>query len=494
MDSTILCPKCGVKQDWGARFCVECGTPLGTVADASAVAPADTSGTVPRSPSYPPTAWPAQPPVSSDGMADGIVVEVEANRPYFANHASQLRFRTIGSLDGPCHITLCMVLSGLGRFVDQEPDERVQSCRIERRGDQRVFSFPFRGLTPGEIPLRQFRMLVTRPDRSAQWALADLPDQSLFVRISDPHRPAQTDGIHIAGGIHIDLSHLEAYGTDIRNLFSLSTGREAEAKADPTVWQPIMVCRPRFEPGAGPLPATAAFCRLPSCGRHVLPAESFCCQRCRKPHCRQHEDQQRAGCCPDCAEALRADEFTMQVARLDRPGGGADVMTMLSGVSAPSAPFRGRIWLERGTRRITRDIAVVPKDSKDVFAVGEPFSLNVETDRDCYLTLLDIGTSGAITLLAQDYRLRAGRPVSLSGPNDEYVWQIGGPPGIERLKAFFALQPLTLFPEVGDFGSLGGCGATRETTTRLHTALTKLQRMPPGVWTDAGCQFVVQEI
>jgi hypothetical protein len=153
--------------------------------------------------------------------------------------------------------------------------------------------------------------------------------------------------------------------------------------------------------------------------------------------------------------------------------------------------LHARIWTERGARPATRDILTVARHNKDCYRIGDRFTLNVQTECDGYLTLLDIGTSGNVCQLLADYPLAAGAPVALSGPDQSREWVIGGPPGVERLRAFVTLQPVSLFPGVGSPGALSPQGRMSEIVADIEKAGSVLKRLPPGSWTDATCEFVV---
>ena len=178
-------------------------------------------------------------PLSSAAGTE-LVVEVESNPQHLLNHVSLQRFRLTNNLQAACGVTIRMRLFGQGRFVEQEAKETEQCCQFQRWGDQYVFSFPFRGLTPGTIPIRELRVMVTRPDQPGKATFFELPDQSLSVRISDPASASQTPGIVISGGINLDFSQLrELYGSDIKNLLTLNAQREVEVGQAAVQWQAI---------------------------------------------------------------------------------------------------------------------------------------------------------------------------------------------------------------------------------------------------------------
>jgi len=105
---------------------------------------------------------------------------------------------------------------------------------------------------------------------------------------------------------------------------------------------------------------------------------------------------------------------------------------------------------------------------------------------------VDMGTSGAMYLLLRNFRIEAGRPMGLSGPDEHHMWVVGGPAGVERLKALFTLEPLALFPGVDAFSPVSSGPQTRDLVVRLNDAGRHLDQMPPDSWTDAACEFVVQ--
>jgi hypothetical protein len=168
------------------------------------------------------------------------------------------------------------------------------------------------------------------------------------------------------------------------------------------------------------------------------------------------------------------------------------VLRALLEVTQPKAPFRARVWIDRQTLRHTRDILTVARDSRDCCRIGEQFTLTVQASTDCFVTLIDVGTSGKVVCLLQNLPLQANAPVALSGPDEQREWLVGGPVGVEQIKALFTQRPLALFPESGPFRPLTSTGHTRDILTSLQRAAAKLQEMPADSWADAICRFSVE--
>jgi hypothetical protein len=386
--------------------------------------------------------------------------------------------------DADCHVAVRLVLHGRGKHLEQDPSELEQYCRLGRRGESLVLSFPFRPGTAGDVPIETLRMVVSPVGRPEESAAFECPDRGLFVQIQD-EGCREGAGVRVEGGIHLDFSQLkEMYGSDVKDLLSLGAA-DRPAAATECRWEPVAL-RP-----AGPERRTA--CGFGSCGRPVAADHALACSRCRKRVCRKHEDESLPGHCKLCAEAVRQDAFSQKAKLIDSSRQPETLVNAINRVTQVRPSFSGRIWTDRSNRPTSRDIATVPRTSRDWFRVGERFTLNAQTDRDCYLTLLDLGTSGQVFVLLENHRLRSGPPAALNGPDESREWVVAGPPGIERIRALFTLQPLDVFAGVGPFALLDPQGRTDKAIERLRTAGLALERMPPDAWTDAGCEFVVLE-
>ncbi len=185
----------------------------------------------------------------------------------------------------------------------------------------------------------------------------------------------------------------------------------------------------------------------------------------------------------------------------------ADVSTELWGEHAPQEdcqvvaallemtqtkpPFRRVSGLKVRAVGLARDILTVTRDNRDCCRIGEKFALRVQADEDCYVTLLDVGTSKKVNFLLLNHRIRGGDIVALSGPDANREWVVGGPTGIERIKALFTREPLAL-SAARPFSPLAPSGRSRDIVTRVKQLGVTLEQMLPDCWTDATCQFVIE--
>ena len=175
------------------------------------------------------------------------------------------------------------------------------------------------------------------------------------------------------------------------------------------------------------------------------------------------------------------------------PSQSDSILKAILRITNPQPAFRARVWTERSKSYATRDLQTVARKDKDIvsYCIGEKFTLNVQVEKDCYLTLLDRGTSGNLCVLVQNQPVKAGKGLSLAGPDSEREWVVGEPEGVEQIKAFFTLKPLCLFPGSSSLAALLSPGQTRDITTEIDNASSTLEQMPVNSWTDAMSEFRV---
>lgn len=87
---------------------------------------------------------------------------------------------------------------------------------------------------------------------------------------------------------------------------------------------------------------------------------------------------------------------------------------------------------------------------KRQYKVGDTVSLHFETNRDAYLTLVNVGTSGKITILFPN-RFSDGNGVNgkqayvIPAPDDNYDLALSGPAGTELIYALVTSKPVRFF-------------------------------------------------
>jgi hypothetical protein len=117
--------------------------------------------------------------------------------------------------------------------------------------------------------------------------------------------------------------------------------------------------------------------------------------------------------------------------------------------------------------------------------------------RDCYLTLLNIGTSGKLTVLfpnteQRDNFIVAGRIYQIPSPEAEFGFQLQGPPGLEKLKAIATLTRRELLESnFAPDGSVFWTVRPREGARNIAVIQRNVTSLPPEQWAEAECEFEV---
>jgi len=102
--------------------------------------------------------------------------------------------------------------------------------------------------------------------------------------------------------------------------------------------------------------------------------------------------------------------------------------------AAAAAPAAGALKVELWT------------DKKE-YAVGDKLQVKVRASQDCHLTLIDVGTSGGVSIIfpnhqAADNAVKAGVTYTIPGPEAGFDFEVGGPSGRELLRAIASREPV----------------------------------------------------
>ena len=110
------------------------------------------------------------------------------------------------------------------------------------------------------------------------------------------------------------------------------------------------------------------------------------------------------------------------------------VLKALARIENPKPGFQINVTLDKG------DLGK--------YQIGDAVEISMQPSRDCYVYVLDIGSSGKINLLfpsefEPDNFLRKGQQYTIPS-TDEYAIELGGPPGEERVKVIATTQKIPL--------------------------------------------------
>jgi hypothetical protein len=114
----------------------------------------------------------------------------------------------------------------------------------------------------------------------------------------------------------------------------------------------------------------------------------------------------------------------------------------------PGSPLAIEIAIEPVASH--RDVVVRPTTQVPTFRVGDQIRFRIQANRSCHLMLVDIGTSGQVTVLLPnawraDGWIEGGDVHFLPNvENAEFAYELSGQPGQERIVAISSLETLQL--------------------------------------------------
>lgn len=169
----------------------------------------------------------------------------------------------------------------------------------------------------------------------------------------------------------------------------------------------------------------------------------------------------------------------------------------MTGISNPASDFTVDVWTAPAPAAGARDIVVAGRKKKTIYRIGQKIVVGFRANRDCYLTLLNIGTSGKLTVLFpnslhKDNFLQAGRDYQIPASNDEFEYELQGPTGIEKIKAIATLKPVELLesnfaPDGSLFRTVDAASGARD----IAVVQKKVGTVPPAEWSESACEFSV---
>jgi hypothetical protein len=149
--------------------------------------------------------------------------------------------------------------------------------------------------------------------------------------------------------------------------------------------------------------------------------------------------------------------------------------------------------LHAGTPRGMRAVTATPHahPAEPPFALGDRIRFQFQTDRPCHVVLIDVGTTGEISVLwpngwhPDTWLDEAGDHFLPALEHPECDCTLSGAPGLERIVAIGTLTPLAVpvFSEPG--------AAFRSLTTGEVARLVDVLRQQPSGWALSVCPFEV---
>lgn len=176
----------------------------------------------------------------------------------------------------------------------------------------------------------------------------------------------------------------------------------------------------------------------------------------------------------------------------------------IGSIEQPSGSFSVRVWATRAgdAGPASRDVAVVPTGSDGkigTFRIGDRVQVHFTSTRDCYLTLLNVGTSGKLTVLfpnaiRRENFVSANQIYSIPAADYGFEYELQGPPGVEKLKAIATLEKKELLEsQFAKDGSFFRTSASAAAARDIAVVKSAVEAIPASDWAEAHYEFRVEE-
>lgn len=165
----------------------------------------------------------------------------------------------------------------------------------------------------------------------------------------------------------------------------------------------------------------------------------------------------------------------------------------LDTIKPTASAFKIEIWTEKGEfHQGARDIAVVSKTRN--YRIGDKINLYFRSEKDCYLTLLNYGTSGKLSVLlpnaiSKDNHITGSKIYAIPGEDYSFDYILSGPPGTERIKAIGTTRKINLIDIKSNTGEVfkTSSAAARD----ISVVSKKIEDTTPEEWAEASCELEV---
>jgi len=346
----------------------------------------------------------------------------ESSNVYQINQRCRLNYRLIYPAGSQRTAMIIHRLEGEGMGISQLMPAEVGQLQLSPEGGEVKFGVPFRAIETGDFTVSQLQITITNDHNPTLMEVYELADQSIGFIVQDTlHQAPEVRhiNIHTAGDV---------IGTDI----NIDNNKKS---SDETQWLPIELRK-----------VNASI-------KPTQPAEDPALSQPIVEGLSNHNSPNPAN----------TPTYTSRYER--------SVNSLIEDAGRQSS-FVTKLSLRLpGTTDQPNNLS---NDETDL-TIGSSFILDVYSDEPAFMTLIDVGTSGSITLLTHQIPIPAHREVSLTGPVSGQQWQAGGPPGQEWLLAWFTLEKHPLFPNTNAPAKLGQFPTSHNLASMLATPATLTQ-------------------
>ena len=144
------------------------------------------------------------------------------------------------------------------------------------------------------------------------------------------------------------------------------------------------------------------------------------------------------------------------------------------------------------------DFKIVFEPMKKRYELGDKLEFRFTTTKDAYVTLVDLGTSGDVTIIfpnrfTKNNFVRAGQTITVPSKDADFEFILGGKPGREIVRAIATKKPVTFLPK--DFHRMKG--PVRSLSRKESSILTRdisavKANAPASKWAEDRVSFEIR--
>lgn len=164
-------------------------------------------------------------------------------------------------------------------------------------------------------------------------------------------------------------------------------------------------------------------------------------------------------------------------------------------IKTPSTP----LWedIEKIKQANKEQFRIAVWTEKPAYRVGDELVIKFRADRNCYVTIFNLGSSGQITVLFPNRfyatnHVRKDEVYSIPGRFQNFTITASGPAGIEKLKIFATEANVPLLPEQYNVSAFRSIDPKGEPSVTRDLAV-KIKGLDQTAWAEGSYEFEVKE-
>ncbi len=141
-------------------------------------------------------------------------------------------------------------------------------------------------------------------------------------------------------------------------------------------------------------------------------------------------------------------------------------------------------------------IQVRPVSKTGKFVIGEEVAFEFKSNKDAYITLIELGTSGKMHVLFpnkynKNNKVRKGKTYRIPAGKSDYAFKVKGPEGLNYVKAIGTLKPVEILAKEVFADSEGPFFEFKDPDKATKDLSVELKKQDKKGWTESEAKFSI---